>query len=123
MSYVIFSNNPCLEDNVSGIRVHHVQGGIGEIHDALAHALQNGHELVSSPLPPNVPLIRSPFRSVILRETKRKYDASGIIALEKARERASVLGVNEDERVMKDLGFIDRDHLLRAIGQMRELSL
>lgn len=122
VNHVILSNNPSLGDNVSGIQVRHVAGGIEEIYNAISHALQDGYELVSSPLPPNVPLIRSPFRSVILRQITRRYDAAGILVLEKARERTKVLGVKNEGRILKDLEFIDRDHLLRAIAQMKELG-
>lgn len=122
MDYVILSNNSCLEDTVSGIVVTHIHGGLTDIYAAIELALQNGHELISSPLPPNVPLIRSPIRSVILRKAERKYDASGLLTLEKAKERSNVLGIREDPGIMKDLAFIDRDHLLRAISQLGELE-
>lgn len=121
MKLLIMSNNGSLEDAVSGIAVERVAGGVYEVYDAVGHALENGHELVSSPLPPNVPMIRSPVRSVILRKAERKYDAPGLITLEKARERNRILGVDDVERFRKDQEYIDRDHLLRAIAQYREL--
>jgi hypothetical protein len=77
---------------------------------------------VSSPLPANVPLIRSPVRSIILEKNSRKYDAAGLIALEKARERTAILGIVDDERTRSDLEFIDKDHLKRAIEQLAELT-
>lgn len=122
MDFIILSNNSSLGDAIDGIPVRHVAGDTQEVYDAIGHELENGHELISSPLPPNVPMIRSPVRSVILRETARKYDARGILTLEKARERNRILGVENVERFRKDQEFIDRDHLLRAIAQLRELS-
>jgi hypothetical protein len=89
---------------------------------AIGEHLQNGYALVSSPLPANVPLIRSPVRSVILEKAQRKYDAQGLIILEKAKERSAVLGVVDDPRTRVDLEFIDRDQLLRAIAQLAELT-
>lgn len=122
MQYVILSNNSTLADMVCGIPVEHVDSGLPEFHAALSNALLNNHKLVSAPLPPNVPLIRSPVRSVILQKSDRKYDAQGLIALEKAMERSKALGLNEDDRVRKDLEFIDKDHLLHALEQLREME-
>lgn len=123
MEYIILSNNSRLENNVAGLPVRRIAGGLPEFYAAAAEALQNNHELVSSLIPPNVPLIRSPVRSVIMRRTERQYDAQGLLSLEKAKERTLALGVNEAERIRKDLEFIDRDHLLRAIAQLKELGM
>lgn len=122
MDLIILSNNSSLEDTVSGIPVCRVEGDCLAVYDAVGRALENGHELVSSPLPPNVPMIRSPVRSVILRKTRRKYDARGILILENARERNRILGVESVERFRKDQEYIDRDHLSRAIAQLGALT-
>lgn len=122
MDLIILSNNGSLEDAVSGIPVCRVEGDCIAVYDAAGRALENGYELVSSPLPPNVPMIRSPVRSVILRKTARKYDAQGILTLEKARERNRILGIENIGRFRKDQEYIDRDHLARAIAELAELD-
>lgn len=99
-----------------------ISGGVEAVYDAISELLQSGHALVSSPLPANVPLIRSPIRSIILEKQTRRFDAKGLLALEKARDRIAVLGINNDERVRADLELIDKDQLLRAIAQLEELA-
>ena len=122
MEYVILSNNGSIGQDVDGIPVSHVGGGIDAIYEAIGDRLQHGYTLVSTPLPANVPLIRSPVRSVILKKSARQYDAQGLMTLEKAKERTAVLGVVDDARTRADLEFIDRDHLSRTIAQLAEFD-
>lgn len=122
MEYIILSSNPSLGETVRGIKVLQVQGGLDEFYEALSSALQNNFRLLTSPIPPNIPLIRSPVRSVVLGRTERKYDAPGLLLLEQARERTETLGIKDGSRVRKDLEFIDRDHLLVALAQMAALA-
>lgn len=122
VKYRILTNNSTISRELPGFAVTRIPGGIEAVYAALGELLQNGYALVSSPLPANVPLIRSPIRSVILEKSARRYDAPGLIALEKARERTAVLGVIDEERTRRDLEFIDRDQLERAIGQLAELT-
>ena len=122
--YLVVSNNAGLEPGFDGrFAVRKISGGLEEVYDAVGELLESGHSLVSSPLPANVPLIRSPVRSVILKKSARRYDAQGLLVLEKARERTAALGVTEDRRIRADLETIDRDHLVRAIRQLEELGL
>lgn len=122
MEYVIYSNNSAIGQEVEGIAVTRVAGGIEAIYEVISDRLQQGYALVSTPLPANVPLIRSPVRSVILKKSPRQYDAQGLITLEKAKERTAVLGVVDDARTRADLEFIDKDQLLRTIAQLGELD-
>lgn len=121
MKYLILTNNSSVETQMPGFAVSRVSGGIDAIYEAISERLQNGYALVSSPLPANVPLIRSPIRSVILEKASRRYDAEGLQTLEKARERTAVLGVIDDARTRADLEFIDKNQLSRAISQLKEI--
>lgn len=123
MEYLILTNNSSLEAKAHGLPVKQVSGGVEDMYDAVGEHLQNGYALVSSPLPANVPLIRSPVRSIILGKAARRYDAQGLMTLEKARDRTKVLGVIADERTRADLEFIDKDQLARAVAQLKELGL
>lgn len=86
--------------------------------DRTEELLQKGYRLISTPLPPNIPLMRAPFRSLLVEETDRRYDAQGLSALAKARERLttqraideSFLPGSED-----DFALIDEELLLRAL--------
>ena len=122
MSYVIVSNNSGIVSGEatfdSRFTVRAVEGGVEAIYATLEEMLQSGYTLITSPLPPNVPLIRSPVRSVIVEKARRQYDAPGLVVLEKARERTSVLGNIDCERTRSDLEMIDLDQLRRAILQL-----
>lgn len=122
MSYVIVSNNSDIVSGKAGFdsrfAVRPVEGGVEAIYAVLEEMLQDGYTLITSPLPPNVPLIRSPVRSVIVKKAERRYDGQGLIVLEKARERTSVLGNIDCERTRADLEMIDLDQLRRAILQL-----
>lgn len=122
MEYRILSNNGSLGNTLCGMAVTRVTGGLEAIYEAIGEALQNGFSLVSAPLPANVPLIRSPVRSVIVQKSLRKYDAAGLITLEKAKERSAVLGTIDDPLTRADLEFIDKDQLLRGIAQLEEAA-
>lgn len=123
MQYQILSNNRTLCSEVRGIAVTRICGGIEAIYEAVGNSLQNGCSLVSAPLPANVPLIRSPVRSIIVQKSARKYDASGLMMLEKAKERSAVLGTIDNALTRADLEYIDKDHLLRTIAQLNEPSV
>lgn len=127
--YIIVSNNPelaalgqCGElDPRFSVRV--VDPNIDAVYNTLEEMLQNHHRLITAPLPPNIPLIRSPVRSVIVRETPgKKYDAEGLLLLENARERTSVLGIVDEDRNRSDRQVIDKDQMLRAIRQIDEIK-
>ena len=120
--YLVVSNNTGLQPDFDGrFAVRKVSGGVEDMYDAISELLQSGYALISSPLPANVPLIRSPVRSVILQKAARRFDAQGLLALEKARDRTAVLGVSDDERTRGDLEMIDKNQLQRAIRQLEEI--
>ena len=121
MEYVILTNNGSIEADFHGLAVTRVSGGLDAIYESVSDHLQNGYALVSSPLPANVPLIRSPIRSVILQKSQRRFDAQGLLLLDKAKGRTEVLGVVDDTRTRADLEFIDKDQLSRAIRQLTEI--
>lgn len=121
-TYTIVTNNAkLLADAGLAPALRPVAGGVEAIYDTLSEMLQSGYRLISSPLPANVPLIRSPVRSVIVEKTEKRFDVQGLLALEKARDRTTVLGVNEEPRVRGDLEAIDRDQLFRAMAQLETI--
>ena len=122
--FLVVSNNTGLEPGFDRrFEVQKIPGGPDEVYDAVSELLQSRHILISSPLPANVPLIRSPVRSVILKKAGGRFDPQGLLALEKARERTAVLGVFDNKRTRDDLEMIDRDHLLHSIRQLEESGL
>ncbi len=121
-TYTIVTNNAALlADDGLPFALTPVAGGLETIYDTLSAMLQSGYRLISSPLPANVPLIRSPVRSIIVEKSEKQFDVQGLLTLERAKERTAVLGVNDDARVRNDLETIDRDQLFRAIAQLEEI--
>lgn len=85
--------------------------------------LQANKKLVSAPLPPNIPIIRGPYRSLVVEDSQSQYDAAGILAVEKAKEIYSM--ERSDGRCSEpslDFCVIDRAMLLRAISDYSVLK-
>lgn len=98
--------------------------GLDAIFQQALVLVQSGYELISAPLPPNVPLTRAPHRSLVFRESSNQYDVAGIIALEKANERLVVLGSSGlTGEQAEDAAFIDRELLRRALDETRQAQL
>jgi hypothetical protein len=122
----IVSNNPLVSAEFAaahGMVVHEVAGTLVDVLGRLEELLQDGRRLVSTPLPPNIPLMRAPFRSVLVEKNaaSRKYDAEGLISLAKAKERVLAQSKNAaplsemGSELEKDFAVIDREMLLRAL--------
>jgi hypothetical protein len=63
----ILTNNPLLSGVLWGVPVRRVEGGPLEVLMEARRRVEAGAELVSAPLPPNGRLMRSPWRSLLLR--------------------------------------------------------
>mgnify|MGYP003623405534 CR=1 FL=1 len=125
---IILTNNPLLlESNPEGTELCGVtETGLEAVLQKGLELAQSGYKLISAPLPPNVPLIRAPYRSLVLIKNSRQYDSMGIKALEKALERVRLL--NADRAPMgsdqaDDSAYIDRDLLKRALSECRLLQV
>lgn len=124
---IILTNNPLLMENESDLPEIRRVDSLG-LEPVLLTALelsQSGYKLISAPLPPNVPLIRAPYRSLLLNGNSRRYDAEGIKALEKALEKARLL--NSDRPPpgpdqARDAAFIDRELLRKALSEYTHLQ-
>ena len=111
--------NPELTAASTGvIFVHRVEGSPLDVIACAEELLQEGRCLITAPLPPNIPLMRAPYRSLLLARTGQKYDVQGLRALAKARERLTVQrAIDEDAGPgrSEDFAFIDEDLLLRGL--------
>ena len=63
-----------------------VEGDPIDVLDRTEELLQHGWRLLSAPLPPNVPIMRGPYRSLVIEESDRQYGKEGMIAIEGERE-------------------------------------
>ncbi|MCQ4762928.1 GrdX family protein [Cloacibacillus evryensis] len=113
----IVTNNGWIE---KGPAVPHeiipVDGTPLEVLDKAEELLQQGWKLVSAPLPPNVPIMRGPYRSLVIEKNDRQYDKDGLIAIDKARERYRMERENHNlPEPGEDFGVIDRQMLQRML--------
>ncbi len=119
MSVHIITNNPKVVEFYADQEEYTlVDGGVEEVYAHIEHLLQNGYELVTSPLPANVPTIRSSVRSILIRKGKRRVDGEGLILIANARDRVRVLGSGHRAIDLDDLRMIDLDQLRRAFTQL-----
>ncbi|HPX03018.1 MAG TPA: GrdX family protein [Synergistaceae bacterium] len=97
-----------------------VEGDPIDVLDRTEELLQHGWRLLSAPLPPNVPIMRGPYRSLVIEESDRQYDKEGMIAIEKARERYLIERKRNCQEPQEDFALIDRQMLQRAL---RDISI
>ena len=97
-----------------------VEGDPIDVLDRTEELLQHGWRLLSAPLPPNVPIMRGPYRSLVIEESDRQYDKAGMIAIEKARERYLIERKRNCQEPQEDFALIDRQMLQRAL---RDISI
>lgn len=116
---LLLTNNPLVNQEEDGLTVRRVDGlGLNAVFEVALELVQSGYKLVSAPLPPNVPLIRAPYRSLILEKNCRQYDAVGIRELARADERARTLERPiYNEQTARDAAFIDREILKRSLRE------
>ena len=123
-SIAILTNNPLLLESSSEenelLAVD--RPGLESVLQKGLELTQSGYKLLSAPLPPNVPLIRAPYRSLVMTKNSRQYDTMGIKALEKALERVRLLNAGRvplGSAQANDSAYIDRDLLQRALSECR----
>ena len=115
--YRIVTNNEWIKDDASLPQdIVFADGTPIDVLDKAEELLQQGWKLVSAPLPPNVPIMRGPYRSLVLEKNDRLYDRDGILEIEKARTRYSFEQKDrKPPRPSKDFGVIDREMLIRML--------
>lgn len=120
MAYRIVTNNTLVRDRLTpGYTVDFVRGDAVEVFESVENALQNGWQLLTTPLPPNVPLIRSDVRTVVLKKSpERRYDVSGLQHLMKARERTETLAKAHRQEQRGDLEYIDWTFVQRSLLEL-----
>ena len=120
----VVTNNPevrrLLGTAGEGVHVRFVPGTPLDVFDEAALLLQQGYRLVSAPLPPNIPMMRAPWRSLLVERADRQYDVPGLLALEKARATlAAQRAVDAPEDRVGDFARMDVELLRRAHGDAR----
>lgn len=121
----IVTNNPWIERNAAvPYEITLVEGDPFAALDKAEELLQQGWKLVSAPLPPNVPIMRGPYRSLVIEKNDRRYDKEGLIALGKARERYIIERNHPNLPTPgEDFGIIDRQMLQRSLRDAMLLDL
>lgn len=125
--YTIITNNPDVATFYG--HEHDVRfmedASVDSVYDAIEALLQKHFTLVTMPLPANVPIIRSPMRSVILEKSVERVHGEGLVLMLNARERTKTLcqGYEHNLSDNADLCMIDLDQLKRAFMQIEELKL
>lgn len=119
MAYCIVTNNTVVQERLSkGYTIDFVSGDALQVFDSIENSLQNGWKLLTTPLPPNVPLIRSDIRTVVLKSDEQRYDISGLHCLAKARERTETLARPHRPEQRGDLEHIDWTFVQRSLLEL-----
>lgn len=122
----IVTNNPRLTADFAASHgvfcIVNVEGSPLAVLSRAETLLQEGYRLVSAPLPPNIPLMRAPFRSLLLERAERRYDTMGLMALSKARERMETqraIDASAGPGTDDDFALIDEELLRRTLRDHR----
>lgn len=119
MAYRIITNNTVVRQRLAQkYSVDFVEGDAVQVFDSLEQCLQTGWKLLTVPLPPNVPLIRSPIRTLVLQSHGQSYDVPGLQCLAKARERTQTLDKPHRPEQRGDLEHIDFTFVQRALLEL-----
>ena len=117
----VVTNNPAILTNKDMPHdIIFVDGSPVDVLDKAEELIQQHWSLLSTPLPPNIPIMRGPYRSLVIKEADEQYDTKGLLALDKARTRYVM---EREFRTMDpnaDFGEIDRTMFYRTL---RDISL
>ena len=119
--YLAVTNNPLV---ISGkdlpVEVAAAEGDALAVLAAAENLLTRGYSLVSAPLPPNVPMMRCRWRSLLLRASEGGTDVEGLRMIGRARERLTLQARAPGGLVSDDYAALDREYLERGL---RDLSI
>lgn len=119
--YLAVTNNPLV---ISGkdlpVEVAAAEGDALAVLAAAENLLTRGYSLVSAPLPPNVPMMRCRWRSLLLRASEGGTDVEGLRMIGRARERLTLQARTPGGLASDDYAALDREYLERGL---RDLSI
>ncbi|MGB9780260.1 GrdX family protein [Caldanaerobacter sp.] len=125
MKYVIVTNNPLVRD-VYPQDCEFIEGTIVNVLTRCRDLIHKGYVLMSHPLAGNVKPDCSPFKSVLLKESKGTVDFNSVVIIEgcllKVKEIIEKEGINyiENEKVLNDLAYLDKELIKEVIETFRE---
>jgi len=120
---VFLTNNPLVRDSYSDRSEYFEITSLSLLEKGMEYVLP-GWRLVLAPLPPNAALIKSPYRTLVIkREKSENLSAKDVMLLEKAIQKTSDLGTREvsekNKSLREDYAYMDLDHLRNALGENR----
>jgi hypothetical protein len=120
---VFLTNNPLVRDSYSDRSEYFEITSLSLLEKGMEYVLA-GWRLVLAPLPPNAALIKSPYRTLVIkREKSENLSAKDVMLLEKAIQKTSDLGTREvsekNKSLREDYAYMDLDHLRNALGENR----
>ena len=119
--YLAVTNNPLvLSGKDLPVEVAPAEGDALAVLAAAEDLLTRGYSLVSAPLPPNVPMMRCRWRSLLLRTSEGGTDMEGLRMIGKARERLTLQARAPGGLASDDYAALDREYLERGL---RDLSI
>lgn len=121
MQLLALTNNPAVRDSEKiSCEVLFLNGSPLDVLNRAEELLQRNARLLSAPLPPNVPTMRGPYRTIFLEKNcSKQYDAAGLISVAKARKRyeaARKVAVYEEDPDFADIDLSFAIRVLRDIA-------
>ena len=121
--YLAVTNNPLV---ISGkdlpVEIAAAEGDALAVLAAAEDLLTKGFSLVSAPLPPNVPMMRCRWRSLLLKSSVDGTDIEGLRMIGKARERLTLQARTPGGLASDDYAALDREYLERGLRDLTILE-
>lgn len=119
---IIITNNPMVKDNIKGKEVEYKDITYVEILKECRDLIHKGYELLSHPLYGSVKPNETPYRSIIMKKSK-KLDTNSIILIEEAIQTSSKFQNNKKtpywtDQVKDDFQVIDFDILSNTLQRI-----
>jgi hypothetical protein len=116
---LILTNNPRVAEKFPSSLF--VEGSPPDVISRAGELLKGGYVLLSSPLPPNGRLMKNPYRSLALAESKEPFcGGRDFVLVSEAVKRLSILELlPKDGKRGEDLAFMDLHLLEVAIREER----
>ena len=121
MKYIIITNNPLVRDKYLDKNVEYFDIKYEDVLQKVKNKIAEGHKILTHPLSGSVKPKETPYKSIMITESKGALDLDSLSIIENAIETASKFKERSDkwtEKVLKDFELVDFTLIDSAMGSL-----
>lgn len=117
MTYLLVTNNDEIQSDYD---IHWVDGSFEDVIKETHKLMEEGHELLVSPLPASIRMFYSPVRTMVLTKEKKGPSKSTLQLIEDALGQYKAVLVNKDPdyRNLEDYKYMDKKLFNHAMAEL-----